>query len=546
MSACNTDRFFEIQRPQEPPWTTTATYEQGLNACYRIMQWAAMGRGWDVWFNWLPSGCAVKTTTGAAGLNGDLVFYRKFGERMSQLTDIWNQSYQVITMSNLALDLDKSGNGNPFGLDVNSQDYRDNYRRQVAEFHFCRAYAYFFLIRLFAPPYVHNGDNSVKTIPLKSTAAYSKEEVLNEKIGTREEVYRQIISDLQYAKAHLPEKFVLNTWNQVPGYEAGRANKWAASALLGKVFFLTGKHAEAKAEFDDLIASGVYFPDENPKDLYNKEKAHEFPSGAIYEFNGGDLGGTSERHNMYMYVGMVMGLRFRDSQGDELFNSPVNGEGTVMSSWNAFAVAYTALKQMGWIANPAAGDYSETPEALADLRYRQVFHRLLPMPPGTPENTINKGDPGYLEYESFPARAHLTTPHVYIDKFFRGAQGYGRYSKFPLIKITDIYLLRAWIQWKNGDAAAAAVDLNVVWDAANPTNPGRHTAENVTHESIWAEYLREMTGEGWVTDFIMGTQMDAPAGDDPLNTVVSPPYADWYWPIPSNEEALNPNYQYGD
>jgi hypothetical protein len=168
------------------------------------------------------------------------------------------------------------------------------------------------------------------------------------------------------------------------------------------------------------------------------------------------------------------------------------------------------------------------------------------MPPETPENTINKGEPGYLEYESFPAHAHLTTPHIYIDKFFRGAQGYGRYSKFPLIKITDIYLLRAWIKWKDGDTAGAANDLNIVWDAANPTNPGKHTVQNVTHESIWSEYLREMTGEGWVTDFIMGTQMDAPAGDDPLNTVVKPPYSNWYWPIPPNEEALNPNYQYGD
>ena len=45
-------------------------------------------------------------------------------------------------MCNLALDLDAEGNGNPFGLDVTGDDYLKNYRRQVGEFHFCRAWAY--------------------------------------------------------------------------------------------------------------------------------------------------------------------------------------------------------------------------------------------------------------------------------------------------------------------------------------------------------------------------------------------------------------------
>ncbi|MFT5913161.1 MAG: hypothetical protein ACI9XO_004708, partial [Paraglaciecola sp.] len=39
--------------------------------------------------------------------------------------------------------------------------------------------------------------------------------------------------------------------------EAGRANKWAAGAYLGKVLLFQGKHAEAKVIFDAVIASGV-------------------------------------------------------------------------------------------------------------------------------------------------------------------------------------------------------------------------------------------------------------------------------------------------
>jgi hypothetical protein len=546
MSFTACEDFFEIKRPQETQWTTTATYEQGLNAAYRGIQWQDMGRGFPIFYDFVASGTALKTTTGAAGGNGDELYYRKFGERLGQLPNWWVWGYRVITMANLAIDLDKSGNGNPFNLNVNSDDYIHNYLRLVAENYFVRAYAYFNLVKTFAPPYDHSGNNGILAIPLKTTAAYSKDDVLNEKIGTREEVYQQIITDLKYAKEHLPDKFTLNSWNNVPGYEAGRANKWVACAYLGKVYFLMGKYAEAKAEFDDLIryaeSTGTYSLTEAPKEAYNKERAQDFPKESIYEFNGGFLEGAYEQHNNYIYVGMMMGFRFRDSQGDDLLNSPTTGVGTVISTWNTITIAQSAVKQMGWMTD----DYAETPAAKADLRYQQVYHRLLPMPEGTPGDNIAKGSEGYLDYESFPGHAHLKTPHLYIDKFFRGAQPYGRNSKFPLVRLADIYLLRGWLNWKSGNPAGAAADLNIVWNRANPDNPDKHTASNVTHESIWAEYLREMTGDGWTTDFIMGTLMDAPTGDDPLIPPVKPPYANWYWPIPPSEEGLNPNYQYGD
>jgi len=539
--------FFEIKRPQETQWTSTATFEQGLNAAYRGIQWTQMGRGYPIYHDFVPSGTARKTVTGAAGLNGDELYYRKFGERLSHLPSWWQEGYKVVTMTNLALDLDKETDGNPFKLDVNGTDYQQNYLRQVGENYFCRAYAYFNLIKIFAAPYDHSGNNNIPTIPLKTSAAYSKEDVLNEKIGTREEVYQQIINDFKKAKEILPDKFVLNSWNNVPGYEAGRGNKWAATAYLGKVYFLMGKYAEAKAEFDELIqyaeSTGTYSLEEAPKEAFNKERAEVFPKESIYEFNGGYLQGAFEQRNNYVYAGMVMGLRFRDSNGDDLSNIAENGQGTVISTWNSFAIAYTAMQQMGWMKDPMNGDYTITPEAEADRRYQQVYHMLLPMPAGTPGDNIPKGSEGYTIYESFPGHAHLTTPHVYVDKFFRGETPFGRNSKFPLVRLADIYLLRAWIKWKAGDTQGAADDLNTVWNRANPSNPDKHTASNVTHESIYAEYLREMTGEGWTTDFIFGTQMEAPQGDDPLTPPVSPPYAEWKWPIPPSEEGLNPNYQ---
>ena len=541
MSFCSCDDFFELKRPQETQWTTTATYEQGLSSAYFNIQWSDAGRGFAQYIDFLTSGTASLMDGNTPGLDGEKYFYRSFEEKLGRMTTIWRTYYNVITKCNLALDVDRDGNGNPFNLDMRSDDYIYNYTRQVAEYHFCRAFSYFSLIRIFAPPYNHNGENNQKAIPLKTSAAYSKEDVYNEELGTIEAIYDLIISDLKYAKENLPDQFTLNSWNNVAGYECGRANKWVATSLLGKVYFLMGKYAEAKAEFDAVIdyaeATGTYKL-EAPKDPFNKEKAQDVPKESIWEFNSGFLDGKYEKHNQYMYCGMVMGLRFRDSNGDELESLPGNNEGTVISSWNGFGIAYTALKEMGWMVDPMNGNYEVTPAAENDLRYQQVYHLMLPYKEG-----IKKGDPEYITTESLAGHAMVKTPHVYIDKFFRGAAPYGKFSKFPFIRLADIYLLRAWLRWNSNDLQGAADDLNIVWNRANPQNQDIYTASNVNHDVIYQEYLREMTGEGWTVDFMMGTQMTIPAGDSKLNSQVAPPYSSWYWSIPDDEVNLNDKYQ---
>lgn len=541
MSFCSCDDFFELKRPQETQWTTTATYEQGLSSAYFNIQWSDAGRGFAQYIDFLTSGTASLMDGNTPGLDGEKYFYRSFEEKLGRMTTIWRTYYNVITKCNLALDVDRDGNGNPFNLDMRSDDYIHNYTRQVAEYHFCRAFSYFSLIRIFAPPYNHNGENNQKAIPLKTSAAYSKEDVYNEELGTIEAIYDLIISDLKYAKENLPDQFTLNSWNNVAGYECGRANKWVATSLLGKVYFLMGKYAEAKAEFDAVIdyaeATGTYKL-EAPKDPFNKEKAQDVPKESIWEFNSGFLDGKYEKHNQYMYCGMVMGLRFRDSNGDELESLPGNNEGTVISPWNGFGIAYTALKEMGWMVDPMNGNYEVTPAAENDLRYQQVYHLMLPYKEG-----IKKGDPEYITTESLAGHAMVKTPHVYIDKFFRGAAPYGKFSKFPFIRLADIYLLRAWLRWNSNDLQGAADDLNIVWNRANPQNQDIYTASNVNHDVIYQEYLREMTGEGWTVDFMMGTQMTIPAGDSKLNSQVAPPYSSWYWSIPDDEVNLNDKYQ---
>lgn len=60
------------------------------------------------------------------------------------------------------------------------------------------------------------------------------------------DVWGAIEADFQYAYDNLPETTA-----------AGRVNKWAAAAYMGKALLFQGKFAQAKTWFDDVIANGV-------------------------------------------------------------------------------------------------------------------------------------------------------------------------------------------------------------------------------------------------------------------------------------------------
>jgi hypothetical protein len=106
-----------------------------------------------------------------------------------------------------------------------------------------------------------------------------------------------------------------------------------------------------------------------------------------------------------------------------------------------------------------------------------------------------------------------------------------------------MYLIRSWIRWKAGNAQGAAEDLNKIWNRANPDNLNRYNSSNINHDAIFAEYLKEMTGENWTVDFMMGTRMDIPPADRKGVAPIKAPYSEWHWAIPVAEKELNPNYE---
>jgi starch-binding outer membrane protein, SusD/RagB family len=109
----------------------------------------------------------------------------------------------------------------------------DDKKRMEAEAKFMRAHFYFSLKRNYNnTPYVD------ETVDVGTGI---------EKIKNDADLYPKIEADLKNAYDNLPA-----TQGQ-----AGRANKWAAAAYLGKVYMAQKKYAEAKTLFDAIIANGV-------------------------------------------------------------------------------------------------------------------------------------------------------------------------------------------------------------------------------------------------------------------------------------------------
>jgi hypothetical protein len=523
--SCETDDFFEIQRPQETQWVNTVTFDQGLVAAYWDIFYANGGKAYPQMMDFASSGAAQLLPETSTGAPWNEMYFRLFDQTFTMTKDLWMYSYCAINICNLAITLNDKNENNPFLLKTDGSDYTDNYLRQIGEYHFLRAFAYYNLCRNFAAPYKHSGTNNEAYIPFKTSVPTSKEDIFAEELGTTEEIFSQIIADLQIAKEKLPVEF--NSSTMLPNYVTGRATKYTASSLLAKVYFFMGKYSEAKQELDEVIQVAEQedrYALEEPIEAFNKNIISDIPKESILEFNTGDPTVKGACH--YLYWGMLISLNHRDTDNGG------RGGNMVKSSWNQFTVSYWALDKMGWMNDPLNGDFSLSDEAQNDLRFQQLYYYLL--------EYKEDGDP--LVYETVSTHSKVNKPQIYLDKYFRGSPGDGRYTKFPIIRLADMYLLRSWIKWNDGDKTGAATDLNKIWNRANPNNLDRYNAGNVNHESIFAEYLKEMNGEGWTLDFMMGTQMEIPSGDAD-RPAIAPPYSQWKWAVPPDETGLNPDYQ---
>jgi hypothetical protein len=138
----------------------------------------------------------------------------------------WSKAYRFIYSSNVALEQ----------LAVSTTLTPSVKNMLTGEAKFCRAFSYFYLVNLF-------GD-----VPLILKSDYRENSLVTR--TSKVEVYNQIIDDLIDAKTKLSVPY--------PTTERGRPNKWAASALLARVYLYIGNWMAAESESTAVISSGNY------------------------------------------------------------------------------------------------------------------------------------------------------------------------------------------------------------------------------------------------------------------------------------------------
>lgn len=159
-----------------------------------------------------------------------------------RLLNAWRNAYNAIFITN---DILTRLEGTK--VEFSSPDFKD---RLLAEALFVRSLIYFNLVQAWGDvPLV------LKVVTVDESYASLREK--------KEVVYAQIIKDLLFCKGHLPESY--------SGKEIGRITSYAVSAVLAKVYLVTGEKGAAQKELKRIVESGRFSLDANGDGVINRE-----------------------------------------------------------------------------------------------------------------------------------------------------------------------------------------------------------------------------------------------------------------------------------
>lgn len=336
---------------------------------------------------------------------------------VGQSTGIWQSPYITISRANHIVD----------GATAVS-DYNDNKAmvdQYVAEAKVVRAYALFDLTRIYGKPYTMDNGASLGVPIVSSTSEYDAKPARS----TVAECYTQVIKDLTEAisSGALAE-------DQTPGY----INKWAAEALLARVYITKGDNANALATAEDIINNSPY-------QLWK-------PSEYATAWNSANAAHLNEM--MFEFV-ITNSTDWNDREG----------------------IAYLYSEDSG--NNPGYGDLIVSKDfyEMVSADQSDVRNDILLAPQGDPKNIF--GD-----------------AHPYLNKF-QSPNGDARYANIPMLRLSEVYLTAAEAAFELNQKDKAAKYLNAIIDNRYTEAAAEEvTASNITADKIYKERRKELVGEG--------------------------------------------------
>ncbi len=365
----------------------------------------------------------------------------------------------------------------------------------ASEAYFLRAWAYFRLVRLYGGvPIILQTESGPEDFGVSRS--------------TVEEVYAQVLSDLEIAIATLPE---MQT-------ERGRVNRWAAKALRANVYLTmaswplkqTDKFANALTDANDVLMNGPYaFED-------------EFASMFLIE---------NEDTNTE-YIWQLKFCNVTDCPGQQL-NTPFASQTTKPAELGGFQDIFIEKAYFNRFPEGARKDHSFLTQLISEdgsILPWQNFIWQHPFFSKFYDGTVNKNAP----YES---QRGTTAPASDLD--------------FPMIRITEMMMIyaEAQVMGGGGDGATALNYLNMVRrrgkgvDVNTPDvdDLNTFTQQDVIDERGW-EFLGEM--KRWFdltrTETLADALADREADEVPL---VGDPHNKnlYYHPLPDLDLQINPN-----
>ncbi len=160
---------------------------------------------------------------------------------------LWANSYRSINLCNIVLE------------NLELVEDPDQRAQLEGEAKFMRGLLYFEMARYYALPYEAAGNNSQLGLPIIFDAITNLSQISYPSRASLEEVYAQIISDLQEAYALLPPD------------NGFRADAYAAQALLARVYLQQGNYAAARDAAHDVLENSDHFLAPDLASAFNNE-----------------------------------------------------------------------------------------------------------------------------------------------------------------------------------------------------------------------------------------------------------------------------------
>jgi tetratricopeptide (TPR) repeat protein len=518
VTSCENKDFFELERPVERPWLTLTEFERAPIGSYReiFATNTSWGNGYNYWY--IYKNAVGDDVAWATPGDASWGWYRDTENEKGWLREMFVDCYKTISSVNDAIQYVEENGGNPYP-DISEEDKVNNLDRIVGELYFLRGFAYYMLATTFGDAYVPGGSNDVQQLALRTVRASSYEEAANSKIGTTEEIWNLMLSDFQQAYDLLPKRYIAGKMHV--SYQAGRATKFAAAAMVARIYFGMGNYTKAE-EYAGIVIDqneGDYDLSEDPIEAYNKSTLARGRETILYTPCYDETYGNQNLHAACF--------------SHLLLENPV--------SWCATHMDYTTAQRLGWMPDPK-NDTTITIVARRDKRFQQLMAF---------RGASNVPEADRIEGVYYETRSNLKWRTILASKYFRGPGV--RYTNVPTIRLAEMYLTRSICRFKGGDKQGAAEDLNVVrkraWDetvagVAYEASGSYVSSGTITEQVINDERLIEMFMEGDRIDYLRGLKVDVPNNETERGVPATVPYTDqgFVWSIPVQEIELNQGY----